>query len=52
MALEEITIHLARCEEKAGHLERAISYLEMAMKVSPHPEELDRQIQALKQKLH
>ncbi len=52
MALEEITIHLARYEEKAGRFERAIGYLESARKVSPNPAALGRQIEALKQKLH
>ncbi len=49
--LEQITSHLALLEEQAGYLERAISYLAMAQKVSPNPDALQRQIDALKQKL-
>ena len=44
---EKIVIHLARLEEKAGHLERAIDYLEMASKTSPNPQVLRQQIAEL-----
>ncbi|HWV98607.1 MAG TPA: tetratricopeptide repeat protein [Candidatus Acidoferrum sp.] len=47
-SLEEIVINLARVEEKAGNLERAIEYLEMASKASPNPQALRQQIAELK----
>ena len=49
--LEEIAANLGRLEEKAGNIERAVSYLEIARKVSPEPLVLQRQIRELKQKL-
>lgn len=49
--LEEISVNLARLEEQAGHYQRAIEYLELAKKASPHPEELQREINENKQKL-
>lgn len=48
---EEITVNLGRVEEAAGHLDRAVSYLEMAAKASPHPEDLERQAEAIKKEL-
>lgn len=50
-AYEQIVVNLARLEEKEGHLERAIGYLEMARKVSPSPAVLQGQIEELKRKL-
>ncbi len=49
--LEEITVNLARLEEQAGNYGRAIGYLELGKKASPHPEVLQRQIDEIKQKL-
>jgi tetratricopeptide (TPR) repeat protein len=48
---EEIASNLARLEEQAGDLGRAIAYLQMAQQVSPSPGALQRQIDSLKQKL-
>src|SRR5207237_4419055 len=42
--LEEIVLHLARLEENAGRLPRAIELLNIARRVSPNPEALQRQI--------
>jgi tetratricopeptide (TPR) repeat protein len=50
-SLEEIVINLARVEEKAGNLERAIEYLEMASKASPNPQALRQQIAELRVKV-
>jgi tetratricopeptide (TPR) repeat protein len=49
--LEKIAINLARLEEKAGHFERAIEYLEMASKASPNPQALQKQIAELQANL-
>lgn len=49
--LEETTSYLAHLEEQAGNLAKAIGYLEMASKVSPNPAAVQRQIDALRQKL-
>ena len=48
---EEITSYLGHLEELAGNLVKAIGYLEMAKKVSPNPAAVQRQIDALQQKL-
>jgi tetratricopeptide (TPR) repeat protein len=50
-ALSEITINLARLEENAGNLERAIAYLKLAQKASPNPAPLEKQIQELQEKV-
>ena len=50
-SLEQITINLARLEEKEGRLDRAIGYLEMARSASPNPAALQQQIDELKKKL-
>ena len=49
--LEEITSHLGHLEEEAGNLPKAISYLEVARKISPNPAAVQQQIDALRQKL-
>ncbi len=51
--MEQITISLARLEEQAGHLERAISYLQMIVdwKAAPVPQYIQGQINELKNKL-
>ena len=51
LKLGQITVFLARLEEKEGNLSRAIQMLELSQKASPHPEALQRQINELKQKL-
>ncbi|HTL55591.1 MAG TPA: hypothetical protein VL361_07920 [Candidatus Limnocylindrales bacterium] len=48
--LDKITIHLARLEEHEGNWDRAIEYLEAAMKSSPNPDVLRQQIEELKAK--
>jgi tetratricopeptide (TPR) repeat protein len=50
-AYEEITVHLARLEERNGDLAKAIEYLEAAAKISPYGAPLRVQIAELKQKL-
>jgi tetratricopeptide (TPR) repeat protein len=50
-ALFDIALNLARLEEKAGNLARAIELLGVALRVSPNPEVLQRQIGELRQKL-
>jgi tetratricopeptide (TPR) repeat protein len=49
--LEQIVLHLARLEEKAGNFARSIQLLEIAKKVSPNPGSLDSQIAELREKL-
>jgi tetratricopeptide (TPR) repeat protein len=48
--LEKIAVNLAHLEEQAGNLERSIALLELAARVSPHPDALQKQINDLKQK--
>ena len=49
--LEEITVNLARLDEKAGNFESAIRYLTLAKEVSPTSAVLQQEIDELKQKL-
>jgi len=49
--LREIALNLARLEEEQGNLRRAIQHLELAKRISPHPEVLQKQIEELTQKL-
>jgi tetratricopeptide (TPR) repeat protein len=51
LAREEIAVNLARVEEAQGDYRSAIAHLELAMKASPAPEALRKQIDELKQKL-
>jgi tetratricopeptide (TPR) repeat protein len=51
LQLEQIAVNLSRLEEKEGNLARAIQLLELSKHASPHPEALQQQIDALKQKL-
>ncbi len=51
IGLEKIVIHLARLEEKQGDLSRALDYLKMALKTSPHPEVIRQQIVEMEQKI-
>jgi tetratricopeptide (TPR) repeat protein len=48
--LDKIAMNLAHLEEDAGNYDRAIAYIELAKKASPHPESLEQQIQEIKQK--
>ena len=49
--LDKIAVNLARLEESVGNLRQAIVYYEMAMKVSPHPEELQKSIDEIKTRI-
>lgn len=49
--LHDIAIPLARLEEEAGNLQRALGLLELAKKASPHPETLQAQIEALQKQI-
>lgn len=46
--LMQITGHLARLEERAGHIDKAIAYLERLRSVSPNPDSIQAQIDRLK----
>jgi len=48
--LEGIAVNLARLEEAQGNLDRAVGLLELGKKASPHPDDLQKQIDELKQK--
>ena len=50
LALTDIAVNLARLEESAGNLERAIVYLELARQHSLQPGPLQQQIEELKRK--
>jgi tetratricopeptide (TPR) repeat protein len=50
IGLEKITIHLARLEEETGNLDKAVEYLNFALKSSPNPEAIRKQIAELKAK--
>jgi tetratricopeptide (TPR) repeat protein len=50
LLLDQIAVNLAEVNGNAGHYDEAISYLELAKKVSPNPQELEKQIVELKQK--
>jgi len=49
--LRDIALTLARLEEQQGNLPRAIQHLEMAKKISPQPEAVQKRIEELKSKL-
>jgi tetratricopeptide (TPR) repeat protein len=49
-ALREIALNLARLEEEQGSLTRAIHHLELAKKISPQPEAVQKWIDELKAK--
>jgi tetratricopeptide (TPR) repeat protein len=51
LALDEITVQLARVEEEQGNFAQAIEYLKQAIKVSPAPEALQKEILENQQKL-
>jgi tetratricopeptide (TPR) repeat protein len=47
----QITGHLARLEEREGQLPKALNYLEMYRQFAPHPAEIQKQIDELKEKI-
>ena len=49
--LDRIAVNLGRLEESAGNFREAIAYYEMAMKVSPSPEALQKSINEIKARL-
>lgn len=49
LGLDKILVRLARIEERAGNKPMAIEYLKQAMKISPAPEALQKQIDQLRQ---
>jgi tetratricopeptide (TPR) repeat protein len=49
--LAKITENLAHLEEQEGNVNRAISMLELAKQASPHSEDLQKQIEELKDRL-
>jgi tetratricopeptide (TPR) repeat protein len=51
LKLDMITVSLARLEEKEGNLTRALQLLQLALKASPNPAAVQKQIDELKQKL-
>ena len=50
LAFVQITGRLARLEEREGHIDRAIHYLQSLRKVSPSPDAIQAQIDTLKTK--
>lgn len=48
LIMEQITTHLAKLEEDAGYLPRAIDWLQAARKVSQTPQLIDQEISRLK----
>ena len=48
---EQLQTHLAQLEEKAGNLDAAIAHWEQAKLASPNPQELQKHIDELKQKM-
>jgi tetratricopeptide (TPR) repeat protein len=51
LALDEITMHLARLEEEQGNFARSIEYLNEAIKISPAPDVLRKEVLETQQKL-
>jgi hypothetical protein len=51
LALDELTVHLADLEEKAGNLARAIEWLQRALRASPRPEAVQERIEDLQRRL-
>jgi len=50
VTLDKITINLARLENEAGHWDKAIDWLRIALKVSPAPKDIQKQIDDLQAK--
>jgi len=51
LGFEEITVNLARLEENAGNYEAAIRWFQATQKVSPVPDAIQQQIDAIKAKM-
>ena len=49
--LGRIAVNLARLEESEGNLREAVSYYELAMKVTPNPEVLQKSVNEIKARL-
>jgi len=49
--LFQLTLYLARLEEGEGNLQASLRWLERVKTVSPKPEEIEKQIGELQQKL-
>lgn len=49
--LDRIAVNLGKLEETAGNLPEAISYYEIAMKVAPNPEALQKSINGIKERI-
>jgi tetratricopeptide (TPR) repeat protein len=48
--LQQLTLYLARLEEKQGHWDQAVQWLEQEKTVSPNPPEIEKQIAEDRQK--
>jgi tetratricopeptide (TPR) repeat protein len=51
LALDELAVHLADLEEKAGNLARALEWLQVALRASPRPDAVRARIEGLRQRL-
>lgn len=51
LALDELAVHLADLEEKAGNLARALEWLQEALPASPRPDAVRARIEGLQQRL-
>lgn len=51
LVFEELVVHLARLEDESGNYEQAINWFHIAQKVSPAPEALQEQIDAIQKKI-
>jgi tetratricopeptide (TPR) repeat protein len=51
LGFEEITVHLGNLEREAGNYQEAIRWFQAAQKVSPAPDALQQQIDAIKAKM-
>src|ERR1035437_1387290 len=51
IVIDELVVNLARLEDEAGNLEQAINWFHAAQKVSPNPDALQLQIDAIQKKL-
>jgi len=51
LGFEQITVHLAQLERKAGNWQQAIKWFQAAQKVSPDPNALQQRIDEIKKKM-
>ena len=51
IVIDELALNLARLEDEAGNFEQAINWFHAAQKVSPNPDALQLQIDAIQKKL-